>query len=198
MPNTSATGGYLVGTVNPTVLYTDNALQDFLHEWIVGITGLAPALVRPRWQPEQPNIPQSAVDWCAFGITDKSYIGQPFVNHIASSIAYPNGYDEVRSHQELTVMVTFYGPDAENYELLLSKGMFVAQNQEALNLVNVALTGCGGSTTIPELIKEKWVYRVDLPIYFRRQIVLDYQVLNLLHGQLGINNEYYTENITAG
>jgi len=197
MPNTSASGSFLVAIGNPAA-YTDNTLQDLLHRWIAGITSLDATLVRPRWQPEQPNIPKADIDWCAFGITNKGYIGQPFIVHVASSITYPDGYDEVRSHQELTVAVTFYGPNAEYYELLLSKGMFVPQNREIFASLNMELVGCDGSTTIPELIKEKWVYRVDLPVYFRRQIVLDYPVLNLLHGQFGINNEYYTENITAG
>jgi len=197
VPNTSATGGALLPTGNPLPL-ADLPLQDFLHDWIVGITGFTNALVRPRWQPEQPNIPNASVDWCAFGVTNKHTLGQPYIEHVPASTDFPNGYDELRSHQEFTMLVTFYGPNAEMNEMLLSRGMYIAQNQESLNLNNMALIGHEDSTTIPELLKEQWMFRVDLPIYFRRQITLDYSVLNILHGIANINNEHSQTPITSG
>lgn len=177
---------------------TDIALQDFFHNWIAGIMGIANDLVRPRWQPEEPNIPDFGIDWCAFGITEKHTLGQPYEEHIGYLPAAPNGYSELRSHQEFTITVTFYGPNAEMNEMLLSRGLYISQNQEILELNNMAVVGHGDSITIPELLKEQWMFRVDLPIYFRRQIILDYPILNILKVPFDIDNEYYNESTIAG
>ena len=49
--NTSASGGYLSPTSSPPA--DDDALSSILHDLVVGVTGLAPTLVFPRWQPQQ-------------------------------------------------------------------------------------------------------------------------------------------------
>jgi hypothetical protein len=197
VPNTSATGGYLSPANNANQL-NDSAIADLLHGWIAGITGIDNTLVRPRWQQEQPNIPDINVDWCAFGITEKTNPGNPFEVHYPASVNYPDGYNELRRHQDFSALITLYGINAEKNAMVLSSGIFVAQNNEVLNGYGIFVTGHGQSTTIPELIKNKWVFRVDLTIDFRRQITLDYPVLNILSSESDIKNEYYTEIITAG
>jgi len=192
VPNTSATGGYLVGVGNPAVL-SDAALQNFFHDWFVGISGLQAQYVRPRWQPEPPNIPDIAIDWMAFGVTEKKYFGMPAVIHHASSGGFPNGYDELIRQQSLKIMASIYGPNADQTTEMLANGMYIAQNLELLTLNNIGLVECGEPIVAPELIKEQWYYRVDLPIWLNRSIVIDYAVENILTASGTINNGIFTE-----
>jgi hypothetical protein len=54
---------------------------------------------------------------------------------------------------------------------------------------------CEHPQTAPEFIKEKWLYRVDLPFTLRRRIILRYPILNLLSAEVNIDNEHYLENV---
>ena len=44
----------------------------------------------------------------------------------------------------------------------------------------MGLVETGELAVAPELIKEQWLYRVDVPFSIRRQVVRDYPVENLL------------------
>lgn len=194
MSNTSATGGGLLPS-SANLPLNDSTLHNVLHDWIANVTNIDNTNIRPRWQPESPNIPDVGVDWVAFGVTSKETVGTPYVAHYAASMQYPNGYDELRSHRLLRVLVSIYGPNAESNENILRSSLFIEQNQESLKAYNMALIGTGNSTTIPEFLKEQWIYRVDLPLEIKQQIILDYPVLNLLSSQATLNNEKFTEQI---
>ena len=86
----------------------------------------------------------------------------------------------MRQHEGLDFLVTAYGPNADLITTRLKCGMFVAQNREPLQLVNMDFVDCGDPVTVPELIKNQWLYRVDLTFTIRRQIVLEYDVQNIL------------------
>jgi hypothetical protein len=190
MPNTSASGGYLVPATTPAPL-EGNALVDFLQAWVVGVTGLSGANVRPLWQPEPPNIPSETTDWLAFGIvrrTPDDYVAE--IHH-----ATGNGYDELRRHEILHLRASFYGPNADNYASILRDGMQVSQNHEVLSANSMGFVESGEPVTVPELLKEKWLYRVDLPFSIKRQIVRQYGVENILTANGTLNNEVYTEQI---
>lgn len=197
MTNTSATGGYLAPTGNPPPL-TDDALTNFVHDWIAGVSGLSNQNVRPRWQPEPPNIPEENVDWMAFGINIRSMLpGTVYEGHVAGDERFPEGYNEIRSHDEFTVTCSIYGPNAERTAMRLSRGAYLAQNLESLQLMNMGLIAVGPQVTVPEIIKQKWVFRLDMPIDLRRQVVLDYPVENLLSSTFVIHNESYSEPSTS-
>jgi hypothetical protein len=44
----------------------------------------------------------------------------------------------------------------------------------------MAFVSCGDLTAVPVILKQRWLYRVDLPFTIRREIVRVYPVLNLL------------------
>lgn len=67
MSNTSATGGYLLPEQSPAPLEGD-ALDDFFHDIVAGITGLDTNLVRPRWQETPPPAPKRGTNWAAVGV----------------------------------------------------------------------------------------------------------------------------------
>lgn len=190
--NTSATGGALLPTATPAPLEGE-LLQNFFHHWFAGITGLANTLIRPRWQPEPVNMPAHTATWMAFGITRRESDTFASEQHFPSG----DGYNEIRRHEVLNLTLSFYGPDADNYVHLLREGVQVAQNRELLTVNNMGLVETGEIVTVPELVKEKWYYRVDMVIRIRRQIVRRYAVESLLKGQLTLNNEIYTTPVTV-
>lgn len=182
MPNTSATGGYLTPSAAPAPL-EGQALNDFIQQWVVGITGLDGTMVRPRWQAEPPNIPTAGVAWAAIGITSRPSDTYPYVKHDPTGL----GSDELQRHETLNVLVSFYdlGTNglADQYAALLHDGTAIPQNSEALGAADMKFIACGEPVTVPSLLKQRWLYRVDLPVELRRQITRIYAVENLLSAQ---------------
>ena len=153
---------------------------------IAGISGLDGDLVRPRWQPEPPNLPTNAdgtsKDWCAFGITDRKADFNAFVQHIGDD----DGSDSLARHENLTVLTSFYSTSQDNADLnaeLLRDGFQIAQNREELQRAQWGLIETGDLTPVPTLVKDRWLYRTDMPLRFRRLILRTYPVLNLLAAQ---------------
>lgn len=192
MATTSATGGYLTPALTPAQL-EDDALINFLQEWIVGITGIVNTNVRPRWQPEPANIPAETVNWLAFGITKRVTDVYAAELHIPSGA----GYNEIRRHEVLFMAATFYGPNRNGFARKLREGMQVAQNREILTLNNMGLVESGDILTTPEQVKDKWYPGALLTFSIRRQLVSDYGVQNILSADITLNNEKYVEAITV-
>lgn len=197
MSNTSATGGYLAPAGTPAPL-EGQALYRFLHDLIAGITSLPGAEIRPRWQPEPPNLPTYGNDWAAFGITKRTNRKFAYVRHVpaVASPAAP-GYDEYQTHEEMEILVSFYGPNADINAAVLRDGLYIPQNLEVLQLNAMGLVDTGDLMTVPSLVKERWLYRVDLPVTIRRQILRQYPILDLVGADVVVNNEQYTTAITV-
>ena len=176
----------------------DKLLQDFLHDWIVGITNLPPYDVRPRWQAEPPNIPDAGNDWCSFGIMRRVVSGNALEYHYGTGGITGHGYDQIRRHETLHCLASFYGDNADYYMTMLREGMQVAQNREVLSLNDMGLIGSDDSIVVPELLKEQWLYRVDLTFSLVRQIKLEYQVQNIDQAVIDIHNEQYIEHDLIG
>ena len=194
MSTTSATGGYLSPANTPSPLQ-GQALLDFFQAWFVGITGLPGTNVRPRWQPEPGNIPPVSADWIAFGIARRE--SDVFTAEVHNSSGL--GYNETRRHEVLNFLISIYGPNADATAETLREGMQVVQNQEVLNLANMGLIESGDLVTSPELVKDKWYYRVDFTIKVRRQIVLQFAIENIasVNAASNVNNEHYVTNINV-
>lgn len=174
MANDSSTGGFLSpeGTLPPE----DSDLDAILQQAIVGITGLAGAMVRPRWQATVPRQPEPSVNWCAFGITDTGPADFPAITHDGTG----NGSDTLLRHEEITVLASFYGPGASSNSKTLRDGIYLAQNREALQAQGIDLIGTDDIRAAPDLINQQWVRRFDLQLNFRRKSQRTYPVLNLL------------------
>jgi hypothetical protein len=174
--NTSATGGFLAPT--STAPIEDDALDDFLQGLVVGITGLPGTLVRPRWQPGSPKQPEPSTDWCAIGVTDEDADENAAVIHHSDG----DGFDEVRRHEVLTILASFYGPNSRGNAKLFRDGLQVAQNRETLFLQSAGLVDVSRMVAAPELTNQQWVKRVDLPFRIRRAVTRTYPVENLVNG----------------
>ncbi|MGY0790958.1 phage neck terminator protein [Azospirillum argentinense] len=185
MSNTSATGGPILPT-GGVVPLEGQALSRFLQQWIAPLLGLEGPMVRPRWQAEPPNIPAAGEAWASIGITERSADAFPSVTHDPSG----DGLDILIRHERLELLVSVYdlgvNGQADNHAALLRDNLLIPQNSEPLSLAGFALVQTGTLTTVPSLLKSRWLYRVDLPITIRRAVARSYPVLNLLQGQATI------------
>lgn len=170
---TSATGGYLTpSSPSPPM---DDCLEDILQAVVVGITGLPGDMVRPRWQPRPPKQPEINQDWCAIGVMSSTPDNTPAIVHDGSG----DGSSTLRRHTSLNVLATFYGPCAGHYASLLSDGLYIAQNREAMMRDGLALIEVEPIRSVPSLVNTMWRRTYDLPIRLRRRVDRTYPVLNL-------------------
>lgn len=182
--NTSSTGGFIAPAASPVVL-EDTALTDLLQAMVVGITGLTASLVRPRWQPVPPTQPSVTTTWCAIGITDRTPDpGTAWVGHDPTG----DGTDQMQRHEVLTVLLSFYGPNAAAMAGRLGDGLYIAQNRETLYHAGAGLVDVGASLTFGELVNGQFVSRCDMPITVRRVRARIYPVENLLEGPVNLES----------
>lgn len=159
-------------------------LSRFLHDWIACVTGLAGSKLRPRWQPEAPNLPAAGTDWAAFGVVSRRAEPFAFVRHVSEAETDGAGFDEMQRHEELDVLVSFYGPNADAYATALRDNAQIAQNRERLMLAGMGLIETSEITTLPSLMKNLWLYRQDITVRIRRIIVRQFRVESLLAADL--------------
>jgi|WetSurMetagenome_2_1015567.scaffolds.fasta_scaffold00191_4 hypothetical protein len=172
----SSTGGYLSPAASPAPLQGDG-LNTFIQPIIVALTGLPGPMVRPAFQSEPPDIPDGGQAWAAFRYTSRKSDTFPYVGHASGS-------DTLRRHEEIDILVSFYdlgtGGLVDQYAALLRDGLSIGQNLETLNRAGMGFVGCGDLTAVPVIVKQRWLYRVDLPFTVRREIVRVYPVLDVL------------------
>jgi hypothetical protein len=170
----SSEAGYLQQTSSSAL--QDDALTNFFLEVVVGITNFDPTLIRPRWQPEPANIPAYPTNWCAIGI--EYYAGDVYPLHY--HVDTGDGHTISQTHENLNLLLSFYGPNATSNASLLRDGFFFDQNRAALFSAGIGLTEISRIAVLPELYNNKWWQRADLSILFKREVRRIYPVLNLL------------------
>lgn len=166
------------------------ATEDVLHDLIAELTGIPGRYVRPRWQPEPPRMPGPDVTWCAFGVTSETGAGTflvqwPSATGGAASGSEPGTEREGASglaparmvtsaewslddHDELEVLLTFYGPGARDSAARMESGLTLASNRKLLREANMALISTGQRTAVPEKFGQQWLTRIDWTLRFRR------------------------------
>lgn len=169
MPNSSATGGYLLPT---DTLQTDAALDAIVQQFAVGTTGIPGTLVRPRWTPEAAAAPEATIDWMAIGIMDIVPDDNAAVQH------GPSG-DLLARHEEIIVLASFYGPNGQKYGLRMRDALWVEQNREVLSSLGIGFVGVSSLGSVPEILNNQWRRRYDLTVTFRRVVTRAYNVLDL-------------------
>jgi len=172
--NTSATGGYLVPDT-ASIPPSDTALIDILQEWIAGVSGIESSLLRPRWQPDPPNLPGPLFTWGAFGIEIIPSEVYPSVTHYGEG----EGYSLLRRQEMIHLLITMYGPESQKRMGLLREGMILSQNRDNLLRQGMSVVKSTPCLTIPEMIKNKWIFRTDMKIILCRKITNKYPILNM-------------------
>lgn len=153
----------------------DLDLDELFQSVVVGITGLDGTLVRPRWQANSPTQPEPDTDWCALGVVSSTPNDGPSIVHFGTD----DGYDVSTRHEDLEVLVSFYGPNAKRNAGRMRDGIGIPQNMEVLNANSIGFVGCGPIRTIPELVNQQWVRRADMLMQFRRSVSREYAIENL-------------------
>lgn len=192
MSNNSTTGGALLPSVIPAPLEGDE-LDNFLHDYLVNLTGIPKNMVRPRWQPTPANIPDFGSNWVGFGILNFNAETFAAEEHFIN----PSVYNVIKRHEELECQASFYGPGSASYAAIFRDGMQLAQNREILVNNGMNLVASGNIVSMPELIKERWLKRYDLTFTIRRIIVRQYEINNLIAVGIDLHNEIYIEAINV-
>lgn len=167
MANTSATGGYL--TPGGSALLRDEVLEDALQAHVVGITDLPGFMVRPRWQPTVPEMPEPDQNWAAIGVKLTRADDGPVLEQQEEFTRY------IR-HETMDVLVTFYGPSGFEYASLFRDGLAIPQNNQPLSAIKAKLISTGDILAIPELVNQQFIRRYDLPFTIRRKVERTYQI----------------------
>ena len=156
----------------------DQALDRFLHDLFVGVTGIDPTLVRPRWTAEPGNMPAFNTSWIAQGITERRD------DVVASQVLSSDGLSTtVSRNQELDCLTSVYGTTASTLQALIRDGLSLDQNREYINQYGFVLVKVGDPRNTTMLINERWNKRIDFVITFRRLISRVYTVQSLLSAQ---------------
>lgn len=181
MPNTSATGGALVPDDSPAPL-EGRDLNRLIQQWMSAIIGvvLDSSMIRPSFQTEPPAIPDKGDAWVAFRYSTEGSDTFPYIAHDGSG----DGSDGLQRNQDLAVLASFYDTGtnglADSIMARFRDGTAIQQNNDALLTGQFRFVGCDEPVVVPSLLKEQWLYRVDLPFVLRRQINRTYTVLNIL------------------
>ncbi|MBB3004363.1 hypothetical protein FHX57_006745 [Paraburkholderia tropica] len=170
----------------------DSALDSIFQQMIVGITGLPGNMVRPRWQPTVPKQPEPSTNWCAIGVTGIEHDANSYEHHDPTG----SGTDTLIRHEIITVLASFYGPNALSNAAQARDGMYVQQNNATLDQYEMGMVEVGSIVTAPELVNQQWIRRFDLSLRIRRRVVRTYQILTVLSAQATLKAETETTTLT--
>ncbi|CAI1018021.1 phage neck terminator protein [Serratia ficaria] len=171
MANDSTTPGYLTPTGGGPAY--DEHLERQLSRWIRGLTGLDKNVVYPRWTDPQIQIPKNGTTWCAFGITGVQEDAYPAYIQAEESA-------EQWSHETIDILACFYGPQGMSIAMQFRDGLFVSQNNDELQAIDLTLLDCGRILNLPELINNQWVRRYDIAVRLRRKVIRQYGIKSLV------------------
>lgn len=186
MSNTSATGGYLQQVAGPL---EGLDLRRFIGTLLVGVSGFAPEMVRPAWQQNPPPIPNIDTNWMAFGITARRADNDPYQVEKDDD----QGTLMLR-HEELDLMLAFYGPDCLQKAAEVREGFELTQNTESLLLAGMAYIDLSDIIHAPELVNDRYFDRADTTLTIRREVRREYRILNFVsaNGAIHANRDVTT------
>jgi hypothetical protein len=172
MATNSSQAGYLAPS---SAAVYDDALDDFLQQVIVGLTGLPGSLVRPRWQAEPLQRPDFTVNWVSFGLARSEV--DPFAYEAHDPAG--EGPTIVERDEILTYAHSFYGPNAHGLVERLRDGFEIPQNRDVLASGGLGLIEVQEAVKVPSLLAERWVPKIDVSILYRRRTRRAYPVLTI-------------------
>ncbi len=181
--NTSAAPGYLQQI--DTNVKGNVALTNLLQMAVIGITGLDPTLVRPRWQPQPPTQPPVTTDWCAIGIETFDLYDYPQIIHDGV-----NQVDNLYRLVRINLLTSFYGPNASALASALRDGFYISQNFGTLAQYGVRFRSAENIIYISELINSQYVPRVDLFLNFTHMIQRTYAIENLVGAEVDLSVDF--------
>lgn len=186
--NTSATGGFILD--RPPGPITSEGLEHVIQLTVATLANLPGPLTRPRWQPMPPTQPPADVTWCSVGVQRIEADEYPYLKHHGDMQllgARGKGATEMQRHSTVTVLVTIYGPEAEDAGAQLRDALYIPQQHEGM--FPLKLLSVRDLARAPELINQQYINRVDMEIDFRFQSNRIYPILNLVGADVLLQNE---------
>lgn len=185
--NTSATGGFLLD--RPPGPINSEQLERVIQNTVATLANLPGDLTRPRWQPMPPTQPPAEVTWCSVGVQRIEADEFPDIQHRDEQMpgAVARGLDLMKRHSTVTVLATFYGPEAEDAAAQLRDALYMPQQMEGMRPLK--LLTVRDLARAPEMINQQWINRVDLEIDFRMQADRVFPVLNLEGADVTVRTE---------
>ena len=182
----SSTGGFIAPTTSPVY---DDALDDVFQGFVRSVTGIPGNYVRPRWQPDPPNVPNFNIDWAAVGVT--AIPGDWDTHERPDPTLYGGKGGVVQSRDELiSILISFYGPHSMANAQLFHACCHVQQNMNVLrDAANVNLISIGEALQVPALLQQKWLKRADVKGEFRRRVSRTFPIHSLLSAEVFIDTE---------
>lgn len=184
---------YILPETLTTPVYGE-ALEDVFQSVVVGVTGLAPQLVRPRFQPEPPNLPDFSTNWAALGFS-----GDGTKDKFAYVVQIDAFTTQLERDETLQVLFSFYGPRCQELCEMFVDGIQLAPNRADLHQrAGCKLVEMKNTRQLPVLMKEKWLKRFDVAGIFRRRVKRIYKgnAIAQFDG-VDLHNEYYITRIPA-
>lgn len=178
----STSAGYITPSIDVTL--SDDGLADALWRMAVGITGLPEDMVRIRFQPDPPDMPENDQDWCAIGVTDVDPpASRPELIH-DDKAADGKGETLMRGYETMSVMASFYGPNAMGYATRLRDGLQMEQNRDEMQADgSLNLLWVGTLRNVSGVQNTTFRNRFDLTIRLRHRFERTYNVRNIVEIQ---------------
>jgi hypothetical protein len=197
VPNDSSTGGYLAPT--SALAPEDDAFDNIMQEFVVGVTALPTNLVRPRWQPVPPDQPEANVNWCAIGLIEEDpQSGRSMITHDGAASG-GLGADTLQVNDEAEIMASFYGPNAGQFAKLFRDGIMLPQNREALTLQGYRLCHMPSAARLAaELVNQVTIRRFDVTFRVKRESITVWPIENIASLQVELITDRFTETGETG
>ena len=193
MATSSAEAGFLAPGSSP--IY-DDPFADALQAVIVGITGLAGQMVRPMWIPEPPVPPSHETSWISFGVITTDGDRFAYAGH-DPALDTGLGADRIEADELIQVRHSFYGPQSQALCQRYRRGLEIGQNRAPLLAISATIVEVGEARSVPALLMQKWVRKVDVMATFRRRAVHVYPIRTVITGGAGLDNEFYVTPIVV-
>lgn len=194
MPSTVA--GFLIPEAAVIPLYGD-ALEDVFSATTQGILGIADgSTIRPRWQQEPPDQPDFQSSWISFGVVSMQGDWNAY-QYMDATLDGGLGATTFERDEELTLLYSFYGPNATATQNAHQDGLLIEQNRDLLNANGIKLVYLADSVNVPALLKGTWVKKVDQRAVFRRRIRRQFAIRYFLSANVILDNEKYITNIVV-
>lgn len=154
----------------------DRDLDLIFGDWVSQVTGLPRNLCRRRWQESAPTQPPRDTDWCAVGVTQID----PDQN---TQAGYVSDDYTVRMHETISVLFSFYGPNATQNAMTMRVGLTIDYNRGALTNNGIVFLRSSPPVRVPAIINQLTLMRTDVTVQFRRQEKRVFPIKSVLSSQ---------------